>query len=73
MAAPGTVTCTKQAGGSTNAGTHYVKIVAVNGYGRTTATAGNTTVTTETTNLTIRAAFVAVTGATHYDVYCSTA
>ena len=73
LAAPGTVTCTKQAGGSTNAGTHYVKVVAVNGYGRTTATAGNTTVTTETTNLTIRAAFAAVTGATHYDVYCSTA
>jgi hypothetical protein len=71
MAAPGTVTCTKQAGGSTDAGVHYVKVVAV--YGRTTATAGNTTVTTETSNLTIRAAFALVTGATHYDVYCSTA
>lgn len=73
MAAPGTVTCTKQAGGSCNAGEHYVKVVAINGYGRTTATAGNTTVTTETTNLTVRAAFAAVAGATHYDIYCSTA
>jgi hypothetical protein len=73
LSAPGTVTCTKQAGGSVDAGTYYVKIVAVNAYGRTTATAGDTTVTTETTNLTIRAAFAAVTGATHYDVYCSTA
>jgi hypothetical protein len=73
LAVPGTVTCTKQAGGSCDAGTHYVKVVAVNAYGRTTPKAGNTTVTTETTNLTIRAAFAAVTGATHYDIYCSTA
>lgn len=71
-AAPGTVTCTKQAGGSAGAGTYTVFVVAGNIYGRTTATQGNTTVTTETTNLTIRAAFAAVTGATFYDIYCST-
>lgn len=72
IAAPGTVTCTKQAGGSATAGTYTVFVVAVNAYGRTTATQGNATVTTETTNLTVRAAFAAVTGATHYDIYCST-
>src|SRR3990167_2915844 len=72
IAAPGTVTCTKQAGGSCTAGTYNVKIVATNAYGRTTATAGDVAVTTETTNLTVRAAFAAVTGATNYDIYCST-
>lgn len=72
MAAPGTVTCTKQAGGSCAANTYNVKVVALNAYGRTTATAGNVAVTTETTNLTVRAAFAAVTGATHYDIYVST-
>lgn len=73
IAAPGTVTCTKQAGGSATAGTYTVFVVAGNTFGRTTATQGNTTITTETTNLTIRAAFAAVTGATFYDIYCSTA
>lgn len=72
LAAPGTVTCTKQAGGAAAAGTYTVFVVAGNTYGRTTATQGNTTVTTETTNLTVRAAFAAVTGATYYDLYCST-
>lgn len=72
IAAPGTVTCTKQAGGAATAGTYTVYVVAGNAYGRTTATAGNTTVATETTNLTVRAAFAAVTGATFYDIYCST-
>lgn len=72
IAAPGTVTCTKQAGGSATAGTYTVFVVAGNAYGRTTATQGNTTVTTETTNLTVRAAFAQVTGATFYDLYCST-
>ena len=72
IAAPGTVTCTKIAGGSATAGTYTVFVAAGNVYGRTTATQGNTTVTTETTNLTVRAAFAAVTGATFYDIYCST-
>jgi len=73
MAAPGTVTCTKLNGvGALVAGVYKIKVVAVNAHGRTTATAGNTTVTTETTNLGVRAAFAAVTGATHYDIYCST-
>lgn len=71
-AAPGTVTCTKQAGGSATGGTYTVYVAAGNAHGRTTATAGNTTVITETTNLTVRAAFAAVTGATFYDIYCST-
>lgn len=71
-AAPGTVTCTKQAGGGASAGEYTVYVIAGNTYGRTTVTAGNTTVTTETTNLTVRAAFAAVTGATYYDIYCST-
>ena len=72
LAAPGTVTCTKQAGGSVTANTYYITVVAVNAYGRTTGTDGDVTVTTETTNLTVRAAFAAVTGATHYDIYVST-
>lgn len=72
VAVPGTVTCTKQAGGSATAGEYTVYVVAGNVYGRTTVKAGNTTVTTETTNLTVRAAFAAVTGATYYDIYCST-
>jgi hypothetical protein len=74
MAVPGTVTCTKiNSVGALLANTYYVAVVAVNAYGRTTATMGNTTVTTETTNLCIKAAFAQVTGATHYDIYCSTA
>lgn len=73
IAAPGTVTCTKQAGGSATAGTYTVFVSAGNAYGRTTAAQGNTTIATETTNLTVRAAFAAVTGATFYDIYCSTA
>jgi len=72
VAIPGTVTCTKQAGGAATAGVYNVKVVAGNAYGRTTAKAGNVAVTTETTNLTVRAAFAAVTGATFYDIYCST-
>ena len=72
VAVPGTVTCTKQAGGSATAGTYNVKVVAGNIYGRTTAKAGNVAVTTETTNLTVRAAFAAVTNSTYYDIYCST-
>lgn len=71
VAAPGTVTCTKIAGGAATAGVYTVFVVAGNTYGRTTATQGNTTVTTETTNLTVRAAFAQVTGATFYDIFCS--
>src|SRR5882672_1805522 len=48
VAVPGTVTCTKQAGGSATAGTYNVKVVAVNAFGRTTPKTGNTTITTET-------------------------
>lgn len=72
LAAPGTVTCTLlTAVGSAVAGTYTIFVVAGNAYGRTTATQGNATVTTATTNLGIRAAFAAVTGATYYDLYCS--
>lgn len=73
LAVPGTVTCTKLTGvGSATAGTYTVFVVAGNTYGRTTAKQGDTTVTTETTNLGVRAAFAAVTGATFYDLYMST-
>lgn len=73
LALPGTVTCTKLTGvGSATAGTYTVFVVAGNAYGRTTPKQGNTTVVTETTNLGVRAAFAAVTGADYYDVYCST-
>ena len=72
IAVPGTVTCTKQAGGGATAGTYTVYVVAGNAHGRTTVKAGDVTVVTETTNLTVRAAFAAVTGATFYDLYCST-
>jgi hypothetical protein len=72
MAAPGTVTCTKINGvGTQAAAEYYIRVAAVNGYGRTTATAGNVTVTTEGANLCIKAAFAAVAGATHYDIYSS--
>jgi len=74
LALPGTVTCTKLTGvGALTANPYYIKVVAVNANGRTTGKAGNATVTTETTNLGVRAAFAAVTGATAYDLYCSTA
>ena len=74
LAVPGTVTCTKLTGvGSATAGTYTVFVVAGNTYGRTTAKQGDTTVTTETTNLGVRAAFAAVAGATFYDIYMSTA
>jgi hypothetical protein len=72
LAAPGTVTTSKRAGGSATAGVYTVYVVARSRYGRTTVTAGSGTVTTETTNLTIRAAFAAVSHATSYDIYCST-
>jgi len=71
IAIPGTVTCTKEAGGGATAGAYVTKVVAGNVYGRTTAKTGSATITTETTNLTVRAAFAAVTGATFYDIYCS--
>lgn len=74
LAVPGVVTCTKLTGvGSATAGTYTVFVVAGNTYGRTTATQGNTTVTTETTNLGVRAAFAQVSGAAFYDIYMSTA
>ncbi len=72
IAVPGTVTCTKQAGGGLTANTYNIKVVAGNAYGRTTPKTGNATVVTETTNLTARAAFAAVVGASFYDIYCST-
>ena len=65
LAVPGTVTCTKQAGGAATAGTYTVFVVAGNSHGRTLATQGNVTVVTETTNLTVRAAFAAVVGWVH--------
>lgn len=71
VAPPGTVTCTLQAGGGATAGVYNIKVVAGNALGRTTATTGNTAVTTASTNLTVRAAFAQVTGATYYDIYCS--
>jgi len=73
IAVPGTVTCTKLAGGAATAGTYTTFVVAGNLYGRTTAKQGDVTVVTETTNLTVRAAWAAVTGATFYDLFCSTA
>jgi hypothetical protein len=73
VAVPGTVTCTLlTAVGSATAGTYTIFVVAGNAYGRTTAKQGNTTVTTATTNLGVRAAFALVTGATYYDIYMST-
>ncbi len=68
---PGAVTCTKQAGGSAVAGVYTTFVVAGNKYGRTLAKQGDATIATETTNLTVRAAFVQVAGAEYYDIYCS--
>lgn len=66
------VACSKQAGGSATAGVYTTFVVAVTPYGRTAARQGDSTITTETTNLTVRATFATVTGATAYDIYCST-
>jgi hypothetical protein len=73
LAVPGTITCTKIAGAGLTAGAYVTKIVAINAYGRTTPVTGSATITTETTNLRINAAFAAVVGATHYGIYCSVA
>ena len=73
LAGPGTVTCTKLTGvGAMTAGAYYLAVVAGNQYGRSLPQAGNTTVTTETTNLGVRLAFAQVTGATFYDIYATT-
>jgi len=73
IAVPGTVTCSLLTGvGSLTAGTYTIFVVAKNAFGRTTAKQGNTTVVTTGADLGARAAFAAVTGATHYDIYCST-
>lgn len=73
VAAPGTVTCTKLNGvGGLTANTYTFFVVSRNVLGRSTATQGNATVVTETTNLGARIAFAQVTGALGYDVYGST-
>lgn len=71
-AAVGTITCTIQTGGSLTDGTYTIYVAAGNVYGRGVPVAGNTTVTSATTNDTARALFAAVTGATYFDIYCST-
>jgi len=73
LAAVVTPTCTKLAGGGATAGTYTTLISAGNKYGRTIPTTGDTTVVTETTNLTVRAAWAQVVGAEFYDLFCSTA
>jgi len=72
LAAVGTVTCTKIAGAGLTAGAYITNVVAVNAFGRGIAKVGSATITTETTNLRINAAFAQVPGATHYDIYCTT-
>lgn len=72
LAAMGTVTCTKIAGAGLTAGAYITNVVALNAHGRGIAKVGSATITTETTNLRINAAFAAVPGATHYDIYCTT-
>jgi hypothetical protein len=72
-AVPGTVTATKIAGAGLTAAAYITKVVAGNAHGRTTAVTSSATITTETTNLRINLAFAAVTGATYYDIYCTTA
>lgn len=75
LPAVGTPTCTKLNGvGSLTTSAQTIYVVAVNPYGRTTATVGNATVTPETTNRGARVAFTAPAGAdtnTKYDIYCS--
>jgi hypothetical protein len=72
LAAMGTVTCTKIAGAGLTGGAYITNVVAGNAYGRGIAKVGSATITTETTNLRINAAWAAVTGATFYDIYCTT-
>lgn len=68
-AAPG---LSLQSGGGLTAGTYNVATVSLSGLGRTLR---GTTAAQATSggNLTVRAAIAQVTGATGYDVYCSTA
>jgi hypothetical protein len=73
LGALGTVTCTKQAGGAATAGTYTVFVVPGNRYGWGLAKQGDTTVTTETTNLTVRVAWAAMTGYDRFRIFCSTA
>ncbi|MFA5379095.1 MAG: hypothetical protein WC455_25290 [Dehalococcoidia bacterium] len=72
IAAMGTVTCTKIAGAGLTGGAYITNVVAGNAYGRGVAKVGSATITTETTNLRINAAFAAVPNATFYDIYCTT-
>ena len=72
IAVPGTVTCTLVAGTNITAGTYTIFAVAGNVYGRTTAKQGDATVVAGGADGCPRAAFAAVTGATFFDLYCST-
>lgn len=71
LAAPTLGAGSAVSGGSCTAGAYNVKAVGINPCGRTT---GQTAVqtTTATTNLTVRQAITALSGATAYDIYCST-
>lgn len=71
LAVPGALTTSAVAGGSLPNATYKNKVVAVNAYGRTTASAG-ADVATSGGNNSVRIAFAQVTGATHYDIYLST-
>jgi hypothetical protein len=68
----GTVTCTKIAGAGLTGGAYITNVVAGNAYGRGVAKVGSATITTETTNLRINAAWDPVAGYDWYDLYCTT-
>lgn len=71
MAIPGALTTSVVAGGALPDATYKSKVVAVNAYGRTTSRAGTDRATSGANN-SVRIAFAAVVGATHYDIYLST-
>lgn len=71
LAAPTTSAASAVAGGSCTANTYHTKIVGINAYGRTTPSVDRSAVTSAG-NLTVRAPITQLSGATHYDVYCST-
>ena len=72
LAAMGTVTCTKIAGAGLTGGAYITNVVAGNAYGRGIAKVGSATITTESTNLRINAAWAPVAGYDWYDLYCTT-
>lgn len=71
LAAPTTSAPSAVAGGSLPDGTYHTRVVGINAYGRTVGSTDRT-VATSGSNNTVRMPITQLTGATAYDIYCST-